>query len=69
MALGETLAHANYLMAEGLLVRELHQAHYRYRRGPQGKIAAAPGSTATLNIPGSQLVAHQESPCDRQEQQ
>lgn len=69
MALGETLAHANYLMAEGLLVRELHQAHYRYRRGPQGKIAAAPGSTATLNIPGSQRVAHQESPCDRQEQQ
>ncbi|QCI12997.1 MBL fold metallo-hydrolase [Pseudomonas putida] len=69
MALGETLAHANYLMAEGLLVRELQQGHLRYRRSSPGQPGFAPGPTATLNIPGSQLVAHQESPCDRQEQQ
>ncbi|MBA1204978.1 MBL fold metallo-hydrolase [Pseudomonas capeferrum] len=76
MALGETLAHANYLMAEGLLVREHHQTHYRYRRGPRTQPAvAAPGggqalgSATTLNIPGSQPVALQESQCDRQEQQ
>ena len=32
MALGETLAHANYLMAEGLLSREEDRGLYRYRR-------------------------------------
>ncbi|MEE1923606.1 MBL fold metallo-hydrolase [Pseudomonas sp. 148P] len=32
MALGETLAHANYLMAEGLLLREEDGALHRYRR-------------------------------------
>jgi len=30
MALGETLAHANYLVAQGSLVREEHQGRYRY---------------------------------------
>jgi len=58
MALGETLAHANYLMAEGRLVRELHHAHYRYRRALLAPAAeAAIGPTATLTIPGSQPVA------------
>lgn len=44
MALGETLAHANYLMAQGLLFREEDHGLYRYRaagnvaptRQPQG---------------------------------
>ncbi len=44
MALGETLAHLNYLMAEGLLLREQEHGLYRYRtagnvvqtRPPQG---------------------------------
>lgn len=62
MALGETLAHANYLMAAGQLVRAEHRGHYRYRRG-------AACTPATLQIPGGQPVAIQESPCDRQEQQ
>lgn len=58
MALGETLAHANYLMAEGLLIREHHQAHYRYRRALQASAdGAAPGPMATLHIPGDQPVA------------
>jgi len=45
MALGETLAHLNYLMAEGLLCRTLEGGLYRYRtvqkvvqtRQPQGR--------------------------------
>lgn len=70
MALGETLAHANYLMAEGLLVREYQPPLYRYRRARQAPAQqAAGGPTATLNIPGGQSVALQESPCDQQEQQ
>lgn len=69
MALGETLAHANYLMAEGLLVCELDSAHYRYHRGAPGQPPRLLGPTATLHIPGSQEVAHQERPCDRKKQQ
>ena len=32
MAIGETLAHTNYLITEGLLVREEVAGVYRYRR-------------------------------------
>lgn len=42
MALGETLAHANYLMAEGALSREEHCGLYRYRRCPEGTPAVDP---------------------------
>ncbi|MNV82434.1 hypothetical protein D3C71_1761700 [compost metagenome] len=38
MALGETLAHANYLMAEGLLVRDCQQGQYRYQRRLDGAV-------------------------------
>jgi glyoxylase-like metal-dependent hydrolase (beta-lactamase superfamily II) len=41
MAIGETLAHVNYLMAEGELVREVQGAGPdRYRRSPAGTPAA-----------------------------
>ncbi len=36
MAIGETLAHANYLIAEGTLVREEQGGLHRYRRAPAG---------------------------------
>lgn len=36
MALGETLAHANYLMAQGKLVREEQGGLHRYRRARTG---------------------------------
>ncbi|MFJ7882760.1 MBL fold metallo-hydrolase [Pseudomonas sp. NPDC096917] len=36
MAVGETLAHANYLMAEGALVREEQGGLHRYRVAPTG---------------------------------
>ena len=42
MALGETLAHANYLMAEGVLVREEHGGLLRYRQAPAGATAPDP---------------------------
>ncbi|HXR01531.1 MAG TPA: MBL fold metallo-hydrolase, partial [Pseudomonas sp.] len=42
MALGETLAHANYLLAEGALEREEEQGRYRYRRAVGAARAAAP---------------------------
>ena len=42
MALGETLAHANYLIAEGALVREEYGGLYRYRRSPAGTLAPDP---------------------------
>ncbi|MNT37143.1 hypothetical protein D3C72_1732650 [compost metagenome] len=42
MALGETLAHANYLMAEGTLVREERGGLLRYRRAPTGAKAPDP---------------------------
>lgn len=42
MALGETLAHANYLLAEGSLEREEEQGRYRYRRAVGAARAAAP---------------------------
>jgi glyoxylase-like metal-dependent hydrolase (beta-lactamase superfamily II) len=42
MALGETLAHANYLMAEGALVREEHGGLLRYRQAPAGALAPDP---------------------------
>lgn len=37
MAIGETLAHANYLIAPGLLVRETKQGVYRYRCAQLGE--------------------------------
>ena len=42
MALGETLAHANYLVAEGSLVREENRGRYRYRRAEGGAGATTP---------------------------
>ena len=42
MALGETLAHANYLVAEGSLLREEHRGLHQYRRSPQGAPAVTP---------------------------
>ena len=36
MALGETLAHANYLMTQGTLVREEQGGLHRYQRAPTG---------------------------------
>ncbi|MCX7079145.1 MAG: MBL fold metallo-hydrolase [Pseudomonas sp.] len=36
MAIGETLAHANYLIAEGKLVRDEQGGLHRYRQTPQG---------------------------------
>jgi glyoxylase-like metal-dependent hydrolase (beta-lactamase superfamily II) len=42
MALGETLAHANYLMSEGALVREECGGLLRYRRAPAGAPAPDP---------------------------
>lgn len=43
MAIGETLAHTNYLVTEGLLVRETVAGVYRYRRArPQDAPAGLP---------------------------
>ena len=42
MALGETLAHANYLMAEGALVREEEGGLHRYRQAPTGVVKFDP---------------------------
>lgn len=42
MALGETLAHANYLMAEGALVREERGGLLWYRQAPTGAPAPDP---------------------------
>ena len=42
MAVGETLAHANYLMAEGALVREEQGGLHRYRRAPTGVLKYDP---------------------------
>ncbi|MNH44725.1 hypothetical protein D3C79_1069730 [compost metagenome] len=42
MALGETLAHANYLVAEGSLEREEDRGRYRYRRAVRGACAVNP---------------------------
>ncbi|MNE04351.1 hypothetical protein D3C81_2090200 [compost metagenome] len=42
MAVGETLAHANYLIAEGELVREEEAAVHRYRRSLSGVSAPSP---------------------------
>ncbi|UVE17453.1 MBL fold metallo-hydrolase [Pseudomonas sp. LS44] len=42
MAVGETLAHANYLIAEGALVREEEAAVHRYRRTPAGASGGNP---------------------------
>ena len=42
MALGETLAHANYLMAEGALVREEQGGLHRYRAAPTGVVKFDP---------------------------
>jgi glyoxylase-like metal-dependent hydrolase (beta-lactamase superfamily II) len=42
MALGETLAHANYLVAEGSLEREEDRGRYRYRRAVRGACAVTP---------------------------
>jgi hypothetical protein len=59
MALGETLAHANYLVAEGSLVREEDRGRYRYRRAVRGACndttqgSLSGGTAAVLNIPGS----------------
>ena len=39
MALGETLAHAHYLMGEGALVREEQGGLHLYRRSPPGSAA------------------------------
>ena len=42
MALGETLAYANYLMAEGALVREEEGGLHRYRQAPTGVVKFDP---------------------------
>jgi glyoxylase-like metal-dependent hydrolase (beta-lactamase superfamily II) len=42
MALGETLAHANYLVAEGSLEREEDRGRYRYRSAVRGACAVTP---------------------------
>ena len=42
MAVGETLAHANYLMAEGALVREEQGGLHRYRRCTTGVVKFDP---------------------------
>ena len=42
MAVGETLAHANYLMAEGALVREVQGGLHRYRLAPTGVVKFDP---------------------------
>jgi hypothetical protein len=42
MALGETLAHANYLVAEGSLEREEDRGRYRFRRAVRGACAVTP---------------------------
>ncbi|MNY49831.1 hypothetical protein D3C86_1852930 [compost metagenome] len=42
MALGETLAHANYLVAEGSLAREEDRGCFRYRRAVRGACPVTP---------------------------